>query len=121
MLAWATKPLAAARAASAAELEDSDPAPYVEQLGAGWRFLRGDRVLLGITIMVAMTNLVDAAWASVLMPVWAVESGNGAQGLGRPFAMAVCGALYFAVTMLPALDPRWREMDRRPEPAAAPL
>lgn len=233
VLAWATKPLAAS---SLEPEEASDPAPYVEQLRAGWRFLRGDRVLLGITLMVAMTNLVDAAWASVLMPVWAVESGNGAAGLGLlfgvfsgasalgavtaalwaarlpryatylvaflvcgaprfavmafdsplvvigvvvvaagfasgflnpilgaviferipaalvgrvsslttamcfallpfgglvggvlvtagglPFALAVCGVLYFAVTMLPALDPRWREIDRRPEPAGASL
>ena len=28
--------------------------------------------------------------------------------------MLVCGAAYFAVTMLPAVDPRWREIDRRP-------
>jgi MFS family permease len=234
VLAWATKPLLAARVETTQD--EVDPAPYREQLRAGWRFLRGDRVLLGITIMVAMTNLVDAAWASVLMPVWAVESGHGAKGLGLlfavfsgasalgavtaavwasrlpryatylvaflvcgaprfvvmafdsplavigavvvaagfasgflnpilgaviferippplvgrvsslttamcfallpfggllggvliaggglPFAMAVCGVLYLVVTMLPALDPRWREMDRRPEPAAANL
>ncbi|WP_438022504.1 hypothetical protein [Sorangium sp. So ce233] len=30
------------------------------------------------------------------------------------------GAAYLLVTMLPAADPRWREMDRRPSPAAAP-
>ena len=34
--------------------------------------------------------------------------------------MLVCGAAYFVVTMLPAVDPRWREIDRRPEPAMAP-
>jgi len=233
VLAWATRPLAAVEVA---EAEESDPAPYAEQLRAGWRFLRGDPVLLGITVMVALTNLVDAAWAAVLMPVWAVESGHGAAGLGLvfavfsgasavgavtaavwaarlpryatylvaflvcgaprfvvmafdspaavigvivvaagfaagflnpilgaviferipaplvgrvsslttamcfallpfgglaggilvsagglPFAMAVCGAAYFAFTMLPALDPRWREMDRRPEPAGATM
>lgn len=234
VLAWATKPLVAGRAPAVDDA--ADPTPYVEQLRAGWRFLRGDRVLLGITLMVAMTNLVDAAWTAVLMPVWAVESGNGAKGLGLlfavfsgasalgavtaavwasrlpryatyviaflvcgaprfvvmafdsplavigvvivaagfasgflnpilgaviferipaplvgrvsslttavcfallplggllggvlitvgglPVAMAACGVLYLAVTMLPALDPRWREIDRRPEPAAAPL
>jgi MFS family permease len=237
VLAWATRPLGAASAARpASDAEEADPAPYVEQLRAGWRFLRGDRVLLGITVMVALTNLLDAAWASVLMPVWAVETGNGAKALGLlfavfsgasaigalvaavwaarlpryatylvaflvcgaprfvvmaldsplamvaavavaagfasgflnpilgaviferipaplvgrvsslttamcfallpfggllggvliavgglPFAMAACGVAYFAVTMLPALDRRWREMDERPEPVAAPL
>ncbi|WP_209021888.1 MFS transporter [Nocardioides sp. 503] len=231
VLAWATRGLGAA---ATVEAEDADPAPYVEQLRAGWRFLRGDRVLLGITVMVALTNLLDAAWASVLMPVWAVDTGNGAKALGLlfavfsgasalgalvaavwaarlpryatylvaflvcgaprfvvmaldsplavvvtvavaagfasgflnpilgtviferipaplvgrvsslttamcfallpfggllggvliavgglPFAMAACGVAYFAVTMLPALDPRWREMDERPAPVAA--
>ncbi|WP_338087752.1 MFS transporter [Nocardioides lijunqiniae] len=231
VLAWATRSLATPATAAA---QDADPAAYVEQLRAGWRFLRGDRVLLGITVMVALTNLLDAAWASVLMPVWAVETGNGAKALGLlfavfsgasavgalvaavwaarlpryatylvaflvcgaprfvvmaldsplavvvtvavaagfasgflnpilgaviferipaalvgrvsslttamcfallpfggllggvliavvglPFAMAACGVAYFAVTMLPALDPRWREMDERPVPARA--
>lgn len=27
--------------------------------------------------------------------------------------MLLCGLAYFAVTMLPAVDPRWREIDRR--------
>ena len=35
---------------------------YVRQLREGWDFLRGDRVLLGISVMVAMTNLLDAAY-----------------------------------------------------------
>jgi MFS family permease len=236
VLAWATRSLGAAAARPASDVEEDDPAPYVEQLRAGWRFLRGDRVLLGITVMVALTNLLDAAWASVLMPVWAVDTGNGAKALGLlfavfsgasaigalvaavwaarlprygtylvaflvcgaprfvvmaldsplalvvavavaagfasgflnpilgaviferipaplvgrvsslttamcfallpfggllggvliavgglPFAMAACGVAYFAVTMLPALDRRWREMDERPAPVAAPL
>jgi MFS family permease len=234
VLAWATAGLRRTAPAAGAG-EDADSAPYLAQLRAGWQFLRGDRVLLGITAMVALTNLVDAAWTAVLMPVWAVESGNGAAALGLlfavfggasalgalvaavwaarlpryatylvaflvagaprflvmafesplalvlavsaaagfaagflnpilgaviferipaplvgrvsslttamcfallpfggllggvlvssgglAFAMAVCGLAYFAVTMLPALDPRWRELDRRPEPAAAP-
>ena len=36
-------------------------------------------------------------------------------------AMLAVGIAYFAVTMLPGVDPRWREMDRRPEPAAEPV
>jgi RsiW-degrading membrane proteinase PrsW (M82 family) len=35
--------------------------------------------------------------------------------------VVAAGVLYFAVTMLSALDPRWREMDRRPEGAGVPL
>ena len=208
---------------------DSDS--YVHRLREGWRFLRSDRVLLGITVMVALTNLLDAAWITVLLPVWAIESGSGARvglmlavfsaaatlgavcaarwaerlpryrvyliafliagaprfvvmaidsrmwvvlvvgaaagfsagfinpvlgaviferipeplvgrvsslttalcwsliplgglaaglligGVGLSPALLACGVAYFLVTTLPALDPRWREIDRHPAPA----
>ncbi len=81
LLAWAiparTKPVVD---------PDADPAPYVEQLREGWRFLRSDRVLVGITVMVALTNLIDLAWAAVLVPVWGIEHGGGAAAVGALFA-----------------------------------
>jgi len=228
LLAWAIP----ARTRPVASADDTDPAPYVEQLREGWRFLRGDRVLVGITVMVALTNLIDLAWSAVLVPVWGVDRSGGAAVVGALFAtfagasavgslvaaayaerlprfatylvcflvtglprfvvmalesplwgvlamavvagfasgflnpilgaviyervpehligrvsslstaccfalmplggllggflvggagltaaMLVCGAAYFVVTMLPAVDPRWREIDRRPAPA----
>lgn len=243
VLAWATKPLGQSSQPGALEPEGTLTSPqpahepahpsYAAQLREGFAFLRGDRVLFGITVMVALTNLLDAAWVTVLVPVWAVESGGGATAVGLLFATssgaaalgAVCaatwaarlpryltyllafliagaprwvavgldsplavvlvvaatagfaagfinpvlgaviferipaelvgrvsslttamcyalipfggllggllvsgpglaaafflgGAAYFLVTMLPALDPRWRELDRRPEPVA---
>ena len=76
---------------------EDDPAPYVHRLRQGWTFLRGDRVLLGIAVMVALTNLLDAAYITVLVPVWAVESGYGAGAIGLVFAVfagcAAAGAL----------------------------
>lgn len=226
-LLWATAGLAMRPEA------DPDPAPYAAQLRDGWRFLRRDPLLFGIAVMVALTNLLDAAAFAVLMPVWSTEPGRGAATLGlilavwsgcsalgavcaaawaarlprfrvyllaflltglprflvlafdsplalvlgvfvvggfasgflnpvlgaviferiptnlvgrvssmstamcfalMPFgglvggllvdqasltvAFVACGVAYFAVTMLPAVDPRWREMDRRPDPAA---
>jgi len=65
---------------------DADPAPYVEQLREGWRFLRGDRVLVGITVMIALTNMIDLAWSAVLVPVWGVEREGGAAAVGALFA-----------------------------------
>ncbi|MDN4173318.1 MFS transporter [Nocardioides sp. SOB77] len=240
LLGWATTsmrpvptPAAAAAAATAPGME---PEPYRRQLREGWDFLRRDRVLVTITAMIALTNLLDLAWSSVLVPVWGTETagGDGAAarvgllfavfsgtsavgavcaaawgarlprratylvaflvcgaprylvlaldsplaavlavvGLGgfasgflnpvigaviferipahlvgrvsslttaccfalMPFgglvggalvgagglgtAMLVCGIAYGAVTLLPALDPRWREIDRRPDPSA---
>jgi MFS family permease len=211
---------------------DQDHAAYVEQLREGWRFLRSDRVLVGITVMVSLTNMIDLAWSAVLVPVWGVEHGGGAAAVGALFAtfagasavgslvaaaygerlpryatylvcflvtglprfvlmgldtplwsilgysvvagfasgflnpilgaviyervpehlmgrvsslstaccyalmplgglvggflvggaglgaaMLVCGAAYFVVTMLPAVDPRWRDIERQPRPA----
>ena len=229
LLAWAV-PADHRKASPESEGEDdADPSSYFEQLREGWRFLRGDRVLVGITVMVSLTNLLDIAWSAVLVPVWGVEHGGGAAAVGALFAtfsgasaigslvaaayaerlpryatylvcflltglprfllmgldtplwsilgyavvagfaagflnpilgaviyervpqhlmgrvsslstaccfalmplgglvggflvggvglgaaMLVCGAAYFVVTMLPAIDPRWRELDQRP-------
>jgi MFS family permease len=62
---------------------DSGPdAHYLRQLRDGARFLRREPVLLGITVMVAATNLLDAGYVAVLAPVWAEETGGGAQAVG---------------------------------------
>ena len=232
VLAWSTRALVRQPAPvvpTAGEEPAPTPARYLTQLREGWDFLRRDRVLFGIAVMVALTNLLDMAYASLLVPVWARESGGGAGAIGLLFAvfsgasvggalmaaawgprlprfktyllaflvggaprflvlvhgsplwavlavavvagltggfinpvlgaviferipqplmgrvtslttalcfalmpfggllggvlvsawglsvaLVACGAAYFAVTMLPALDPRWREMDRRP-------
>lgn len=92
VLAWATVGMGPApREQGAAE------PPYRRQLAEGWRFLRGDRVLLGIAVMVALTNFLDIAWTTVLVPVWAKEYGGGAAAIGLLFAVfggaSVAGAL----------------------------
>jgi len=38
-------------------------------------------------------------------------------GVGLSPALVIVGAAYFLVTMLPAVDPHWREIDIRPQPA----
>ena len=48
--------------------------------------MRSDPVLVGITVMVSLTNLIDLAWASVLVPVWGIEEGGGAGAVGALFA-----------------------------------
>ena len=81
---------------------DAVPQPsYLRSLREGFAFLRTDRVLIGITAMVALTNLLDAAWSTVLVPVWAVDSGGGARVIGLLFATfgaaAALGALVASV------------------------
>ena len=74
----------------------ADPA-YRRRLGEGLTFLRGEPLLVNLCVMVALTNLLDAAFSSVLLPVWARRSGAGPVGLGLAGGMlgagAVCGSL----------------------------
>ncbi|MGW0197739.1 MFS transporter [Nonomuraea sp. NPDC003201] len=55
---------------------------YWRRFGQGFAFLRGEPLLLAVIVMVAATNLLDAAWSQVLAPVWAKESGHGPAVLG---------------------------------------
>jgi MFS family permease len=52
------------------------PESFRRQLAAGFRFLRGDRALLGLTMMVTATNLLDNGVMSVVLPVWARHHGG---------------------------------------------
>ncbi|MFE9826798.1 MFS transporter [Streptomyces sp. NPDC005791] len=55
---------------------------YWRRFGEGFTFLRGEPLLLTVIVMVGITNLLDAAFVSVLVPVWAKESGNGPAAIG---------------------------------------
>lgn len=66
---------------------------YLRQLGAGMRFLRCDRLLLGIVTMVAVTNLLDQALTSVLLPVWVRDRLHTPAALGFLGGAAAVGAL----------------------------
>jgi MFS family permease len=50
---------------------------YGRRLLEGWTFLRTDRLLLPLVVMIAVTNLLDAATSTVLLPVWIKEHGYG--------------------------------------------
>lgn len=66
---------------------------YAHQLAEGMRFLRTDRLLLGIVAMVAVTNLLDEALTSVLLPVWASDRGHGSAAFGLIGGALGLGAL----------------------------
>ncbi|MFE6507017.1 MFS transporter [Nocardioides sp. NPDC057767] len=84
VLAVTTTGLTRLRAPEPAEASE-DPDSYRAQLAEGWHFLRRDRVLLGMAFMVALTNLIDLAWSSVLMPVWGQQHA-GPETIGLLFA-----------------------------------
>jgi MFS family permease len=68
--------------------DDPDAAlGYAARLRSGWRFLRHDKVLVAITGMLAVTNLLDLAYTTVLVPVWANDGGYGAQTVGLLFGV----------------------------------
>lgn len=82
------------------------PAPddgpgYWQRFGEGWHFLRGDPLLLTVTGMVGITNALNAAFHTVLLPVWAKESGHGPSAVGLNSAVAgataVCASLIAAM------------------------
>lgn len=94
VLGWAT--VSMGRPEPSGEAQTS----YRTQLREGWTFLSREPVLLGLSVMIALTNLLDLAWVSVLLPVWAKESGGGAAVIGAVLAVwaafSVAGSLVAA-------------------------
>ncbi|MEU7555258.1 MFS transporter [Streptomyces sp. NPDC044571] len=74
-------------------------AGYRAELAEGWTFLTRSRLLLGITLMVMMTNGLDQGWSSVLLPVHGREALGGATALGLLISLfggsALLGALLY--------------------------
>ncbi|MFH8788449.1 MFS transporter [Streptomyces roseoverticillatus] len=77
-----------------------EPAGYWRRFGEGFTFLRGEPLLLTVIVMVGITNLLDAGFAAVLVPVWAERSGDGPAVIGLTSSAAgiaaVCGSLVAA-------------------------
>jgi MFS family permease len=79
------------------------------------QFERIPRPLVG-----RVTSLTSAlAWS--LMPLGGIFGGLLVSNVGLTSALVVVGLLYFATTMAPAFLPRFREMDRAPEPEPVPV
>lgn len=74
-------------------------ADYRAELAEGYAFLTRSRLLMGITVMVMMTNGMDQGWSSVLLPVHARDSLDGATALGLLVSLfggfALLGALIY--------------------------
>lgn len=81
-----TVPGAAACGEAAANSDDTgEPltvAGYLTDLREGMRFIRGDRLIAGIVLMIAVTNLLEQSLSSVLIPVWVRDQLRQPTGLG---------------------------------------
>jgi MFS family permease len=85
VLAWAR--VGAGHAETDTDETGVAPEGYWQQLRTGWSFLRREPVLLSLSLMIAVSNLFDLAFASVLVPVWGKETGAGAGAVGAYFAV----------------------------------
>lgn len=83
---------------------------YLKELGEGLAFIGRDRLLLGIVAMLVATNLLDQAYGSVLLPIWAKENLGSPLALGTVAAVAGCGSVA-GNALLAWLGPR---LPRRP-------
>ncbi|MEV7115279.1 MFS transporter [Streptomyces anulatus] len=74
---------------------------YWRRFGEGFTYLRGDPLLLAVIVVVGITNLLDAALTTLMIPVWAGESGYGPAAIGLVStamgAAAVGGSLIAAM------------------------
>ncbi|MFE4519634.1 MFS transporter [Kitasatospora sp. NPDC056783] len=77
--------------------EGEQPAGYWRMFREGFTFLRSEPLLLAVTVMVGITNLLDAGFVTVLVPVWARESGNG------PAAIGLCAGVMGATAVVGSL------------------
>ncbi|MGH8980075.1 MAG: MFS transporter [Acidimicrobiales bacterium] len=80
VLVFAAVPVAAQPTRAPATTEERES--YVTSLREGLRYLRSDRLLLGIAVMILVTNFVDQAGGAVLFPVWAHRIMHSPADLG---------------------------------------
>lgn len=66
---------------------------YREELREGLRFIKNDRLMLALMLMIMVTNCIDAAHSSVLMPVYANTILGSPVSLGLMMAAFGSGAL----------------------------
>jgi len=62
--------------------EEVSEAAYLHRLRQGWDFLRREPLLRAAMAMVAVTNWLDAAYSTVLLPVWVRDHGFGPELIG---------------------------------------
>jgi MFS family permease len=77
----------------APDADQRSEAGYLASLREGFGHLRGDRLLLGIAVMVLITNLLDQAMSSVFAPVWSNDITGNAVALGLMSGAVALGAV----------------------------
>jgi MFS family permease len=74
---------------------------YAAALRNGFRYVRDDRLILGVMSLLFVTNMFDQAYATVFVPVWVRDGPHGPAALGvvgTAFGLgAVAGNILFTV------------------------
>ena len=78
--------------------EDAERTSYLEDLRAGFRFVRSDSLIRTFIVVVMLTNMIDAAMSGVTLPVYAEQQYGSAQSLG--WILSVFGGAAVAGTLL---------------------
>ncbi|KUL24798.1 MFS transporter [Actinoplanes awajinensis] len=64
------------------ETAEDEESGYAAALWCGFRYVRQDRLIVGIMSMLFATNLFDQAYATVFVPVWVRDGPHGPAALG---------------------------------------
>lgn len=67
--------------------------PYLESLRGGFAYLRYDRLILGVLVMLFVSNLATQAHQVVFVPLWVSERLGTPAGLGVVFGSFALGAV----------------------------
>lgn len=84
---------------------DLDAGSYLDRFKGGAVFIWRDKLLRAIYAMTATTNLLDAAMFSVVLPVWAHQTGAGPEAVGL-LAGVLSGAAVLASIIASAIGHR---------------
>jgi MFS family permease len=76
-----------------ADDDDHEGGSYVQKLRHGLAYVRRDRLVLGLMVMLFLTNMLDQAYGAVFVPVWAKELLGSPVGIGLVFAAFSLGAV----------------------------
>ncbi|HEY5982369.1 MAG TPA: MFS transporter [Anaerolineales bacterium] len=70
---------------------------YVDEIFAGWKFMRTHKLILSMIVIVMVTNFVDAAFGGVLLPVYVKRVYGNALNLGLFIGVMGGGSVLGAV------------------------
>lgn len=96
---WAPRRRAAttATAGEGTAVQETEEGTYFQRLREGWTFLRKDRLMMPLVLMISVTNLLDAAVVAVMIPVWMRTHGYGPGQTGMVLTAFFITATAFAL------------------------